>query len=294
MNEDKENSILKAVNEVTNHLKSLACNNLSRDLKNNITHLAGELRRLINNDIFEDGKSNVTSQYKDLDQLKNMKPLNRIQKRNILLQSFVENCTGEINSKKINALAHSIEQIYYTRNLNLITPFAFKRNLVLYSITNSKELTTMNKKWEGCGSSRTLNRAICEPAPPLQCPSADVFNTNNQKLGIHSGRIKEGSKVPISICTSMCHIVPKADIFLQYNSSLGPQNWRKKDSLPAILEKVELFEQKAINEFQRYRGLFIEEILASVIQEHQNNTNYDYGDVAVANKGKVKTCSQCV
>ena len=294
MNENKENSILKTVNEVTNHLKSLTWNNLSRDLKNNITHLAGELGRLINNDIFGDGKSNVTSQYKDLDQLKNMKPLNWIQKRNILLQCFVENCTGEINCKKINALAHSIEQIYYTRNLNLITPFAFKRNLVLYSITNSKELTTMNKEWEGCGSSRTLNSVICEPAPPLQCPSADVFNTNNQKVGIHSGRIKEGSKVPISICTSVCHIVPKPDTFLQYNFSLGPQNWRKKDSLPATLEKVELFEQKAINEFQRYRGLFIEVILASVIQEHQNNTNYDYGHVAVANKVKVNTCSQCV
>ena len=157
-------------------------------------------------------------------------------------------------------------------------------------------MATINKKWEGCGSSHTLSGVICEPAPPLQCPSADVFNTvdNNQKAGIHSGRIKEGSKVPISICTSMCHIVPKPDIFLQYNPSLGPQNWRKRDSLPAILEKVELFEQKAINEFQRYRGLFIEEILASVIQEHQNNTNYDYVDVAVANKGKVNTCSQCV
>ena len=63
-----------------------------------------------------------------------MKPLKWIQERNILLQSFVENCTGvklerEINSKKINALAHSIEQIYYTRNRNLITPFAFKQNI---------------------------------------------------------------------------------------------------------------------------------------------------------------------
>ena len=149
----------------------------------------------------------------------------------------------------------------------------------------------MNKKWEGWGSSRTLSSVTCEPAPPLQCTSADVFNTidNNQNVGIHSGEIKEGSKVPISICTSMCHIVPKADIFLQYNSSLGPQNWRKKDSLPAILEKVGLFEQKAINEFQRYRGLFIEEILVSVIQEQQNNTSHDYVDVAVANKGKVNT-----
>ena len=74
----------------------------------------------------------------------------------------------EMNGKKINVLAHSIEQIYYTRNLNLITPFAFKRNLVLYSITNSKELATMNKKWEGSGSSHTLNSVICEPNALLQ------------------------------------------------------------------------------------------------------------------------------
>ena len=42
----------------------------------------------------------------------------------------------------------------------------------------------MNKKWEGCRSSHTLSNAICEQAPPLQCPSADVFNTldNNQKI----------------------------------------------------------------------------------------------------------------
>ena len=78
-NEDKENSILKAFNEVINRLKSLTWNNLSRDLKNNITQLAGELGRLINNNIFEDGKSNMASQYKDLDQFKNMKPLNWIQ-----------------------------------------------------------------------------------------------------------------------------------------------------------------------------------------------------------------------
>ena len=61
--------------------------------------------------------------------------------------------------------------------------------VVLYSITNSKELAKRNKKWEGCGSSHTLINAICESAPLLQCPFADVFNTiyNNQKVGIHSG-----------------------------------------------------------------------------------------------------------
>ena len=35
-------------------------------------------------------------------------------------------------------------------------------------------------------------------------------------------------------------------------------------------------------------------MVVSVHEEHQNNTSYDYVDVAVANKGKVDTCSECV
>ena len=60
----------------------------------------------------------------------------------------------------------------------------------------------------------------------------------------------------------------------------------KKDSLPAI-EKVGLFEKKAVNEFQGYKDLFIEWILASVIPEHQNNTSYDYAVVAVVKNEKL-------
>ena len=80
-------------------------------------------------------------------------------------------------------------------------------------------------------------------------PFCRCINTidNNQKVGIHSGRIKDQRCQLI-----FAHQVPKPDTFLQYNSLLGLQTWRKKDSLPAVLEKVESFEQKAINEFQRY------------------------------------------
>ena len=44
----------------------------------------------------------------------------------------------------------------YTRNLNISTPFSFKRNLV--SVTNSKEFSTMNKKWEGWEEFSTMNK----------------------------------------------------------------------------------------------------------------------------------------
>ena len=139
-----------------------------------------------------------------------------------MLNSFLEgftlvNINKGNNEKKVIAFAHSIEQVMYTRNLKIITPFSFKRNLVLFSVTNSKELSTMNKKWEGCDSSRTLSNMIGEPVPPLECPNEKLFITidNNQKVLIHSGRIREGSKVLVSVCTSMCHIVPQPKTYLQ-------------------------------------------------------------------------------
>ena len=56
------------------------------------------------NDMYEYGELNVTSEYKDLEQLKNMKPINWIQESNVLLQSFFENSTDiklkcEVNSE---------------------------------------------------------------------------------------------------------------------------------------------------------------------------------------------------
>ena len=122
--------------------------------------------------------------------MKEIEPFSWIKKkRNPLLNSFLEGCTSvninkENNEKKLIAFAHSVEQVMYTRNLNIMTPFSFKRNLVLYSVTNSKELSTMNKKWEGCRSSRTLSNMICEPVPPLECPNEKLFITidNNQRL----------------------------------------------------------------------------------------------------------------
>ena len=81
-----------------------------------------------------------------------MTPLPWIKTRNVFLKKLlkvVQVLTHKMKKHektKINAFAHLIEQIYYARNVSLIAPFVFKRNLELYSITNSKELTTMTKK----------------------------------------------------------------------------------------------------------------------------------------------------
>ena len=85
----------------------------------------------------------------------------------------------------------------------------------MYSITNSKELVTTNKKWGGCGSSRTVSSLICEPVRPLDCPKEDQFITidNNQKVGIHPARVKEGSKVPLSYVLPCVTLLPNQKHF---------------------------------------------------------------------------------
>ena len=127
----------------------------------------------------------------------------------------------------------------------------------------------MNCKWERCGNSRTVSDVICEKSPPTSCPDGDIINTtdNNQKVGIHSGHIKEGSKVPLSIFTTMCHILPQPTTEIQYNPNLSPENWINKSSSNDVIEKVALLEKQSLKEFHHYRGLFVEETLKIVLSE---------------------------
>ena len=123
------------------------------------------------------------------------------------MREFPQNCAAidikrENNEKKpLNTLTHCIEQVSYATNLNIITPFVFNRNLVMFSVTISEELVTMNKKWKGCCSSRNVSNLICEPVPPIDRLKEHQFIMidNNQKIGTHSGRIREGFKVRLSI-----------------------------------------------------------------------------------------------
>ena len=168
--------------------------------------------------------------------------------------------------------------------------------MVTYSITNSKEITTMNCKWERCGNSRTVTDVICEKSPPTSCPDGDIINMidNIQKVGIHSGHIKEGSKVPLSIFTTMCHILPQPTTEIQYNPNLSKENWINKSSSNDVIEKVALLEKQSLKEFQHDRGLFVEETLKIVLSEQFTDfIQNDYIDIAIANQGKINTCSSC-
>ena len=95
--------------------------------------------------------------------------------------------------KKVNGFTHIVEQIYYTRNLNIITPFPFWQSLIMYNSTHFKTALPLNSYWESNGSYTTLFEILLQPVLRLIFPTeSDVFNIidNNQKVGKSGQRIK--------------------------------------------------------------------------------------------------------
>lgn len=299
---DIDSELLTTVEKLKNLLTNVKYEEISLDVRNGLKDIAGNLGRVINSDLYSDGQ-NVSKEYKDIKGLTTIEPKLWLEKRNPILVEFLIACTDtKLNSsskiKKNHALVHAVEQIMYARNLNLITPFAFQRNLIVYSVTNSKDVARLTGSWESSGSYSTLSQIVTSPSPPIQCPIGDVHNTidNNQKVGRTSGRIKEGSKVPTSICTTMCHIVPQPSTSFQHIEHLMPKYWLDMTQMEKTLEEVENLEKIALNEFRNYRGNYIQEIISEVVNEQsqvESRFIFDYIDTAVANKGNVYTCSKC-
>ena len=196
-----------------------------------MSELGKSLGLLIKKEIYEDGLR-TSKGYKDISLLKSVSCSSWLEERNTLLTSFIMGLSGaEIrneNEKKLNAVTHAVEQIYYARNLNIITPFAFKRNLITYSLTHSK---TAVKLYGSLGSYATVTDMLLQQSDELKYPTdADVISTidNNQKVGKCGRRIKEGSKVAISICTTVGHIKPNPECYLQREQEFAPENWLGK------------------------------------------------------------------
>ena len=202
-----------------------------------MSELGKSLGLLIKKEIYEDGLR-TSKGYKDISLLKSVSCSSWLEERNTLLTSFIMGLSGaeirnenEKGMKKLNAVTHAVEQIYYARNLNIITPFAFKRNLITYSLTHSKTAVKLYGNWESSGSYATVTDTLLQQSDELKCPTdADVINTidNNQKVGKCGRRIKEGSKVAISICTTVGHIKPNPECYLQREQEFAPENWLGK------------------------------------------------------------------
>ena len=107
----------------------------------------------------------------------------------------------------------------------------------------------------------SLQCYLLKKSPKIPYADDDSINTidKNQKVDIHS--TKEGAKVLLSICTTMCHIVPQPITEIQYNENLSPENWINKISSTDLIEKAAFLEKQCLKEFQPYGGLFVEETL---------------------------------
>ena len=138
--QNQEQLTITAIRNIIENLEGKSWKNLSETVCNKLCNLALAIGKVLQQDAFEDSLK-VAADYKNISILKSIKPDAWLSDRNPCLVHFLQGVTGvdgeSITSKKENAFCHLIEQVLYKCNLNILTPFPFKRNLITYSITNS-------------------------------------------------------------------------------------------------------------------------------------------------------------
>ncbi|CAG2207306.1 unnamed protein product [Mytilus edulis] len=259
-------------------------NVLEKSAQDSVAKISEILGGLISQAIYKEGRCMQEKQeYKNIDIEKN----NWMNERNPALIGFVYGATGfrsdNLNDRKINAVVHGVEQIYYARNIKLVTPFAFQRNLVSYSLTNSKLCTSLNGCWESSGSYSTVHSYICSPCDPINCPDGYVHCAidNNQKVGKSSGRISVNSKVPVDVCTSVSNFQIDSENSIQNKTDLMPSEWQLENRTD-VLNRVGVYENRYIDIFRCYRNRLIFETLNEIKSDQLKSVDgkvYDKIDI---------------
>ena len=131
-----------------------------------------------------------------------------------------------------------------------------------------------------------------QPREPAVVPSFNVNITidNNQKVARSSGRVCEGSSVPVSVYTAVSYI--KQDIVedpIMNNEGLKPGNWLQPPD-ETIISKVNE-QEKYLNVFRQKRQEYISELLIDVYsQQKTNDSLYDYVDTSLLHVS-MKVCN---
>ena len=151
--------------------------------------------------------------------------------------------------------------------------------------------TQLSGAWQPSGSYTTINHVLNTPSPAPKPPDQDVHVTfdNNQKVGFASGRIREGSTVPMSICTAVTYIFPTPASNLQ-QTSLNAST----ESIEVRMQNVKIFEQQCNDHFLKYRSSYIQEVINRVKDEQVGMS--DYIDTAVVQQSlgqKNDVCTKC-
>lgn len=125
--------------------------------------LSAEIGGTQSKKVFIDGLS-FSKEYQYVKFLKLFKPNEWLSERNIVITSFGSGliCDNgdEVSQKETNALVCTVEQIYYLRNLNLISPASFRLNLLTYFVIGSKSAVTLSGATATPGSYATLFNTI--------------------------------------------------------------------------------------------------------------------------------------
>ena len=141
--------------------------------------------------------------------------------------------------------------------------------------------------WESSGSYTKVNSLLDLPSEPLTIQgTSDITITfdNEQKVGRHSGRIREGSKQLMSIITTVAIIKSNPETRCQF-SEFNRQDVDITKTLIAV-EKLEDYYRDVM---RTYRYHFINEIIQSVLREQFVNDHddiKDYVDVYIRNNRK--------
>ena len=263
---------------------------LNDDLKDSLCELSLVLGTLIRKEL-DNERFQMADQCRDFSSLASIKPREWYQQRNPLLTSFLHECTGVSphteKKKKLDSAIHAVEQIMYAKNNNIVTPFALQRNIIIYLVSHSKIITSICGSWEPSGSYTKVNKILKSPSPPLTIAgNNDIVVTfdNEQKVGRHTGRIREGSLQSISIITTVAVIETKPSTDYQFQ----PYKRIDLNSIETI-RSVNTMESRFLEIIRIYRHKFVDEMIKSVYDEQfQNDVDFivDAVDLAVMNEGK--------
>ena len=184
--------LVKDINDVNSRILKLKWKDLSDDVCQSLCTLARSLGNLIKTQLYEDSLDankkckTIEILYEQTLQSNNVKQW--IKEQNKILTNFICSSTGiyleKASEKKINAVAHVLEQFLYAKNQQIVTPFSAQRSIVSYSMTRSKTVAELYGSWESSGSYATIERLLKSPSAKPICPSGDVHITidNNQKV----------------------------------------------------------------------------------------------------------------
>ncbi len=182
-----------------------------------------------------------------------------------------------------------IETIYSNWNTKLQLPISLSENLLVYSLTHSKQLVHYNSCVGPSGSYNYLQKWILDQvAEPIPYPTGlakSVFD-NEQVIG-KTRSVKAENKVPGSVITSHAYMSIDSSNQMQSNDlRFCPRLWFFKPPTEEQISNVVDASPDETNLFRMTRNSFINERLKTVCQEQNESENgegyLDYVDNIVA------------